>query len=227
LRDCDRFGGNGCETNSATSSINCGGCGTTCGSDGTCGCSSSACSGGTFYLSEDFSDNSRGWQLGNEWGIGAATASTGQQQGSPDPASDHTPSDDDGVAGISIGGNYTAPIHDFYYMTSPVIDLSGAAGSVNLTYWRWLNCDWDPFTTQVVEVFNGSTWVTLWSNASSGNNLIVENSWTRWTHDVTAHKNAQFRIRFGHRTDKQGNFLAWVMSGWNIDDVTLSSGVCQ
>jgi len=227
LRDCDRLGSNGCETNSAIDPLNCGGCGTSCGSDSTCACNSSACSGGTIYLSEDFSDNSRGWQLGAEWSIAPATAGTGQQQGQPDPANDHTPSADDGIAGVNIGGNYTAPPHDFYYMTSPVINLSGASGTVNLTYWRWLNCDWSPFTTHLVEVFNGTSWVTVWSNASVGNNLIVENTWSRWTHDVTAYKNAQFRVRFGYRTDKQGAFLAWVMSGWNIDDLTLSSGTCQ
>ncbi|MBK6518207.1 MAG: hypothetical protein IPM79_30995 [Polyangiaceae bacterium] len=225
-RDCDDDGANGCEVNTSSDAANCGGCGITCGSDGTCGCASAACSGGAIYLSEDFSDNSRGWQLGTEWQIGPATVSTGHEQGFPDPGVDHTPSSDNGVAGVAIGGNHSIPIHDYYYMTSPVIDLSAAAGTVNLTYWRWLNCDWDPFTTHVVEVFNGSSWVELWTNDSVGNNLITENAWSRWTHDVTAHKNSQFRVRFGYRTDKQGNYLAWIMSGWNVDDVTLSSGAC-
>lgn len=226
-RDCDDDGANGCEVDTAIDAANCGACGATCGSDATCGCGSSACSGGTIYLSEDFSDNSRGWQLGAEWEIGPAAASVGHEQGYPDPASDHTPTADNGVAGVVIGGNHSIPIHDYYYLTSPVIDLSGAAGSVNLTYWRWLNCDWDPFTTHVVEVFNGSSWITVWSNASLGNQLVTENAWSRWTHDVTAYKNAQFRVRFGYRTDKQGQFLAWIMSGWNVDDLTLSSGACQ
>jgi hypothetical protein len=226
-KDCDRDGSNGCEINSATNPLNCGGCGTSCGSDGTCGCSSSACTGGTVYFSEDFSDNSRGWTLGTEWSIGPATASTGQQQGFPDPSTDHSASSDNGVAGVNIGGNYTNPVHGYYYITSPIINLSGASGTVNLTYWRWLNCDYDPFTTHTVEVYNGTSWVTVWSNASLGNVLVTDSAWNRSAIDVTSYKNSQFRVRFGYRTDKQGAFLAWIMSGWNVDDVTLSSGACQ
>ena len=43
---------------------NCGGCGIKCGADGTCGCANSVCSGGTIYFSEDFSDNSFGFNVG-------------------------------------------------------------------------------------------------------------------------------------------------------------------
>lgn len=227
LRDCDDDGANGCEIDTASNALHCGGCGTTCGSDATCGCASSACTGGTIYLSEDFSDNSRGWGLGTEWAIGPASVSSGHQQGFPDPGTDHSPSADNGVAGVAIGGNYTNPIHSAYYLTSPVVNLAVAVGSVQLTFWRWLNCDWDPFTTHTVEVFNGSSWVVVWTNATLGNTFVTDSAWTKQTIDVTAYKNANFRVRFGHKLGKQGNFLAWIMSGWNVDDLTLSSGGCQ
>lgn len=225
--DCDLNGANGCEANTATNPNACGGCGTKCGSDGTCGCASSACSGGTIYFSEDFSDNAKGWTLQGEWAIGPTSAGTGQQQGFPDPASDHSTTSDNGVAGIVLGGNYANPINGPNYITSPVINLSAASGTVRLTFWRWLNIDWDPFVTDTVEVYNGSSWVVLWTNATSGKVLITDNSWTRHEYDVTAHKNANFRVRFSHKTGKSGNFLAWIMSGWNIDDLSLSSGTCN
>lgn len=131
------------------------------------------------------------------------------------------------MAGIVLGGNYANPINGPNYITSPVINLSAASGTVRLTFWRWLNIDWDPFVTDTVEVYNGSSWVVLWTNATSGKVLITDNSWTRHEYDVTAHKNANFRVRFSHKTGKSGNFLAWIMSGWNIDDLSLSSGTCN
>jgi hypothetical protein len=186
------------------------------------------CSGGTISLSEDFSDNLKGWTLDPEWQMGSATASAGQEQGNPDPASDHTASSDNGVAGVTIGGNYTVnPVHGFYYLTSPIVNLSGAAGTVLLTYWRWLNCDYDPYTVHTVEVYNGSAWVTLWSSTSVGSVFITDTAWGRFQHDVTAYKNASFRVRFGFKTAKQGQFFPWIMSGWNVDDVSLSSAVCN
>jgi hypothetical protein len=78
-----------------------------------------------------------------------------------------------------------------------------------------------------VEVFNGTSWVVVWSNASLGDVLITDSSWTRFSFDVTAYKNANFRVRFGHQTGKKGAFLSWIMSGWNIDDISLSSASCN
>jgi hypothetical protein len=225
--DCDKNGSNACESTLSGDPNNCGSCGNRCGADGTCGCSGSSCSGGTVYFSEDFSDNSKGWTLGAEWGIGPTQTSTGHQQGSPDPSQDHSTSGDNGVAGIVIGGNYDNGVHPASYLTSPVINLSSAGGTVKLTFWHWLNCDWSPFVLDTVEVYNGTGWTTVWSSSSAGKNLITENSWSRRELDVTAYKNANFRIRFGHLTGKQGNYLAWIMSGWNIDDLSLSSATCN
>ena len=58
--------------------------------------------GPTLYFVESFASNAAGWTLGTEWEIGPAKASTG---GGPDPANDHTPSSDNGVAGVVIGGS--------------------------------------------------------------------------------------------------------------------------
>jgi hypothetical protein len=160
--------------------------------------------------------------------MGSATASSGHEQGNPDPAVDHSATADNGVAGVQIGSNYTVnPIHGFYYLTSPIVNLSGAAGTVLLTYWRWLNCDWDPYTVHTVEVYNGSAWVTVWSNTPLGTVFVTDNAWGRFQHDVTAQKNANFRVRFGFKTGKEGNFFPFIMSGWNVDDVSLSSAVCN
>ncbi len=222
--DCDNDGSNGCEASTASDPNSCGTCGKRCGADGTCGCSSSVCSGGTVYFSEDFSDNSRNWGLAAEWAIGPTQVSSGHEFGGPDPANDHSTTSDNGVAGIVLGGNYVLAIHGYDYLTSPAIDLSSASGSVKLTFWRWLNCDFDTYVNASVEVFDGTTWVTLWDNVPLGENEITEYSWTRYEYDVTAYKNAAFRVRFGHLVSDD---FAWQMSGWNVDDLSVSSATCD
>jgi hypothetical protein len=174
------------------------------------------------YFSEGFSDNSKGWTLEGEWGIGPTAASDGQQQGNGDPASDVSASDDNGVAGIVLGGNYSQQPGGPYYLTSPMIDLSAVSGTVHLRFWRWLNCDSQPWGTATVQVWNGSTWVVLWQN--SVNTLTTDNAWYHQVFDVTSFKNAEFRVRFSHQTETHQMLLPWIMSGWNIDDLSLSNG---
>lgn len=43
----------------------------------------------------------------------------------PDPSEDHSPSDDNGIAGFVIGGSTGNELHPPYYLTSPIVDLSG------------------------------------------------------------------------------------------------------
>ncbi len=75
---------------------------------------------------------SAGWKLQGEWQIGLALASTDATFGNPDPAGDWN--GDGYLAGTVIGGNISNTPHDWYYLTSPAIDLSAQASSTYLDY---------------------------------------------------------------------------------------------
>jgi hypothetical protein len=76
-----------------------------------------------------------------------------------------------------------------------------------------------------VEVFNGTSWVVIFN----GTSLFTDAAWTRQEFNInlTGFNKSNFRIRFGYSTAVDKNLYAWGMSGWNIDDVTLSSATCQ
>jgi hypothetical protein len=170
----------------------------------------------TVLFSEDFSDNNAGWTLGTEWQIGPATPSTGQNFGNADPGQDHTTTDDNGVAGVVIGGNAATTLHDYDYLTSPVINTASATSPVVLEFYRWLNSDSAPAMANRVEVFDGSSWQTVWQSAAS----VQDNSWQRQQFDVSVYKNANMRVRFGFNVAAAGGSA---VSSWNLDDVTITS----
>jgi hypothetical protein len=172
------------------------------------------------YFDETFANNSKGWTMvaGQGWAIGPLVAAPYvPTQGSPDPTLDHTPTADNGVAGVYIGTQTPITLHGQYYLTSPIINVS-AAPTVILEFWRHLNTDYPPYMDSPVEVFNGSTWVPIF-NVQAGMS-IFDMAWTKVTYDVTAHKNANFRVRFGWSVDSSG---AYDISSWNIDDLRLVS----
>lgn len=200
----------------STDPKNCDGCGIACGSDGTCACSGGACSGGTIYFSEDFSDNFNTWMFNPPWEIGPAAASSGQDAGSPDPAMDRSATSDNGVAGIVIGGNLTMPANAV--LESKKFDTSSAPGALKLTFWRWLN---NPAGTIVsVECSTGMGLPkTLWTSSD----LIMDAAWTKIELDATVCKSSKTKVRF----TLSNTMIDAVMSGWNIDDVTVSTGACN
>jgi subtilisin family serine protease len=171
--------------------------------------------GFTTFFSDDFATNTKGWALGTEWQIGSATVSTGQIYGNPDPGVDYTPTTDNGVAGVVIGGNASTALHDFYYFTSPIINTS-TANNLFFEYARWLNSDYTPYMQNTVDVFNGSSWINLWS--SGGSPGITDNAWTPQKFDISTYKSASTQIRFGFNVGSDG---AYTVSSWNIDDVKL------
>jgi len=178
------------------------------------------------YFNETFSPGASGWTTGPGWQIGPAKASRGQSDATPpfgvDPAEDHSPSDDNGIAGVFIGGNARLDEnHSFRYLTSPAVDLSGVTGPVWLEFFRVLNSDYPPYMDASVEVYDGARWVTLYAVPFSGP-PVKESAWTRAAYDVTPYKNAAFKVRFGYAVyNAEG---AYFVGSWNIDDVRLVPG---
>ncbi len=166
----------------------------------------------TLPFFDDFSTD-QGWVYDTEWQRGGATVSSGQQSGYPDPASDHSPSGDNYLAGAAIGANVSFSPHDFYYLTSPVLD-AGSVTALQLSFWHWLNSDFPPYMESVVEVFDGNSWVRVYNNVAG----VAENEWVESVYDVSAYANENFRVRFGHGV---GNENVYWVSGWNLDDVLV------
>lgn len=160
----------------------------------------------------DFS-SSVGWTLGTEWQIGMATASP-PATGAGDPARDHTINTNDMIAGAAIGGNVSTILHDYYWLTSPVINTA-AAGTVTLSFWRRLNTDYVPYMNSRLQAWNGSAWVTVWENGNTG---VFDDRWVYVTYDLTPYKNAGMQLRWGHNVTQGGVFT---VGGWNIDDVLV------
>ena len=164
---------------------------------------------------ETFADNSAGWTLGAEWQIGPTFAGTGHGAGWPDPEFDRSPGSDNGVAGAVIGGTVENVAHGVRWIESPVIDLSAVAGSVTLSWWLWENTR-GPFIDHL-EAFDGVQWQTVYRNPY----LTFDSAWHPYVVDVTAYKNAAFRLRFGH---SRGDGYSPDVAGMNVDEVALWSG---
>jgi hypothetical protein len=173
---------------------------------------------------ESFANNNAGWTLGPEWAIGAAAASAACGFGN-DPATDHSPSADNGVAGVALGACYATALHGDQCITSPNVNTATPGGSVWLSYWRSLHSDYPPYMSNHVDVSKdgGTTWGTVYSvPTGQGQN---DNGWAWQNFDITNYKSATTRVRWCHAVLSTGIING---GGWNIDDVAISSNEgCQ
>jgi hypothetical protein len=197
--------------------------GTACAADEYCdagACTSvvNGCVDPTVLFSESFASNAQGWSLGATWAIGAAMPSAcGSVVTGNDPAADHSPTLDNGIAGVAIGGCYGFSPIPKQCLTSPSIDVTSAA-NLRLSFWRHLHTDYPPYVSSTVEVWNGSTWTEVFSNPNG--NFVNDLSWTYQLFDVTEHRNASFRVRFCYQNLSSSAIDG---GGWNLDDVSLVS----
>ncbi|WP_437668714.1 hypothetical protein [Sorangium sp. So ce131] len=174
------------------------------------------CSSPEVLFAEDFSDNAARWNLAAGWEIGPARPSRDQRAGMPDPAVDHTPTGDNGIAGVLLGGSPSiATSHPQRYLTSPAVD-AGAFGRLTLSFWRWLNTTYR--NKGHVEVFDGSRWQIVYETP---NGDVTDAAWKHVAYDITRHKNPGLRVRFGYSAVIA--FGGAPMSGWNLDDVQISA----
>jgi hypothetical protein len=219
----DSAGDGGAECGSPDDPDNCGSCNTRCSAcAGVRSCTGGMCAGGTVYFYEPFDGNAHGWSLDPTWSIAPECAAPpAPQKGNPDPTVDHTsPGGTSAVAGAYVCGNTPQRIASYRYATSPAVDIS-AAPAVKLTFYRWLNSDESTYMVSTADVFDGSSWVPLYANPSSG--LVTDAAWTKQEYDVTQYKSIVFQVRFGYALVSAS---VYSMSGWNVDDVTLSATSC-
>jgi hypothetical protein len=78
-------------------------------------CTAGVCGGGqgpVIFFQDDFKDNSKGWLLGPEWQIGPASPGSSGMNGD-DPPTDHSITQDNGLAGVVIGGDANTVLHPY------------------------------------------------------------------------------------------------------------------
>jgi hypothetical protein len=182
-------------------------------------CSAGLCAGTSDpVFSDDFSTD-QGWTAEGKWEIGVAMISqTGSISGLTDPEDDHSPSDDGMLAGVLIGGLSSSPGHPPEYLISPVIDLSvlDPEVTVEFRYWRVLVTN-VAFMTDTIDVWDGDEWVNVYTALAD----ILQDEWTEIVIDVSAYRNADFQIRFGHEYD--GNIpVGPAEPSWSVDDVMIT-----
>lgn len=175
--------------------------------------------GGPGYLFfEDFSDPDPGWEFGPLWEVGPAVGSDKGTNGA-DPELDHSPGDDNILAGTLIGALIPVAVQAQTCLTSPAIDAS-AVDELWLSFWRHLHTDYYPFVIHTVDAFDGKDWQTV--EVGYENPGIDDADWSFQQYDLTAYRNPALRVRICYERDDS----AFIHAGWSIDDLTVGPFVC-
>ncbi len=171
--------------------------------------------GAIFY--DDFS-SPVGWTVTAPWEIGPAKASA-MGEGGADPGTDHTETDDNGLAGTAIGGLDPLAAHPSVCLTSPSFDTSAALGSLWLSYWRHLHSPATPAVTSKIEVWNGLAWKTVQTGYVATTNDLT---WSFQKLNITGNAAKDFRVRICMER-KQGSPD---FAGWSLDDLVVARTAC-
>jgi len=155
-----------------------------------------------------------GWQLDQNWEIGGTSPGADPGYGNLNPEFDHSSDVDNSVLGVYVGGFEPADTAcGPFFAESPVMDISLAA-EPHLSFWRWLNSDYEPFMVNYIDAWDGMEWQQLWVTAD----VVEDDAWFYMDFDVTAHKNSWFRVRIGYEVGSAG---AYAYTSWNVDDVQV------
>lgn len=161
-------------------------------------------------------DTDPGWPRTSTWAYGVPTGGGGRSHGHPDPTHGATGAH---VFGIDLNGDYSTKVGGPDWLTAGPFDLSQHK-SIRLSFQRWLNCDYEPWVSAMIEVStDGSQWTRVWRN---GTTFITDASWRKMELDLSAiaDRQASVWVRWGHQVGRSTN--VWACSGWNLDDIQIS-----
>ncbi|MFH1686340.1 MAG: M28 family peptidase [bacterium] len=166
---------------------------------------------------EDDFESAAVWSFsGGQWAIGTPTGGGGDY-GNPDP---NYAVSGVNILGYNLNGDYGASLPE-YHATSPAIDCSDLVGT-KLSFWRYLGVEQPSYDHAYVRVStNGTTWTTLWENTAT----IEDNAYSQWSFDISSIADGApaVYVRFTMGTTDG----SWQYCGWNIDDVRVTSYVCN
>jgi hypothetical protein len=164
-------------------------------------------------------DTNPNWTTQGEWEWGTPTGGGGSY-GNPDPTSGATGAN---VFGYNLQGDYENNLNEMH-LTTNSMNVSGH-NNIHLQFSRYLNVEQPIYDHASISARGGigGTWIQIWSNQST----IEDNQWQTVSYDISgaigSAPDIQIRWTMGE-TDG-----AWQYSGWNIDDVqlttTTSSGI--
>ncbi|MHC4498918.1 MAG: matrixin family metalloprotease, partial [Planctomycetota bacterium] len=161
-------------------------------------------------------DDDAGWSATGPWQWGTPGGEGGSSYGNPDPNSGYMGLS---VWGINLDGDYRTGAGGPYYLTTQAMDFSEYS-NIHLGFYRWLNCDYQPYVHETVGVSNdGSIWTVVWENGGPPD--INDDSWQFVEYDIgsVADNQPTVYIRWGHRVARAS---ACAYSGWNIDEVEIT-----
>jgi YD repeat-containing protein len=173
-----------------------------------------------FPFVDDFSTDKSwvGYESGG-WERKPAIAGGGEN-GNPDPGTDHSATADNYVLGFAIGADYPDGLVE-KSLISPPINCTGQT-QVYLKFWRYLNVESNYDDHAKIYVSNdGINWNQLWENPVFD---LIDNKWTQVVFDISsiATNQANVYIKFSMGpTNSTRRF-----SGWNIDDLEVTSVYC-
>jgi hypothetical protein len=168
----------------------------------------------TFYQN-DLSSNP-GWTVQGLWAFGHPIGGGGQH-GGHDPSNGYTGTN---VYGYNLNGDYENNLPE-RHLTSTAISCAGKYG-VHLKFRRWLGVEQPSFDHAYVRVSNnGITFTTVWENSGE----VADTSWHEMDLDVSAVADNKPSVLL--RWTMGPTDTAWQYCGWNIEDVQLTSLVCQ
>jgi hypothetical protein len=154
-------------------------------------------------------DGAQTWTLAGEWQVGPPQ---GRGTSPGDPTVAFTGAN---VLGLDLTGLGAKPgdyeLNSDTRVISPVINASALTGG-RVKFRRWLNVGGGGIA--YVEVKQGSTWVTAWSNQGAAG--VTESAWSLQTVDISpwADGNASLQIAFRVRA---GLSSSSNRAGWNVD----------
>ncbi len=155
-------------------------------------------------------DTNPGWTMTGDWEFGQPRG-MGSSSGA-DPTAAYTGTNVYGND-LSVDGNYPNSASN-YILTSTPFSLANLSAPVTLSFYRWLNIESSSWDKARVDVWNGTTWSTIWQH--SGSTTTTAN-WTKVEYDLSAYAGqSAVQIRWTLDTDS-----SVVYGGWNIDDIRV------